>query len=322
MITAPLQRAVSSGEGHGQELVAEGYRLCKTFAGGVVAVSDLNVRVPRGAIYGLMGRNGAGKTTTLRLLMGLLRPDSGSAKVFGRELWTAPRAIRSRVVYVPQAAHLPGWMTLQDLSRFLARHYAAWDWGVKEQLQRRWELPEAIPLALLSGGQQRLVALLAALAARPEVLVLDEPAAGLDPITRRDLLRSLVESVTQNEKCTVLFSTHQIGDLERVADHIGIMHRGRLVTSSPLDRLLADTKRVQVVFDRAAPPVDFAVPGALRTDVRGPVVNALVRLVAETQLEAIRRLPGVRVQVFDVGLEELFIELFQPSSEAEGSWHL
>jgi ABC-2 type transport system ATP-binding protein len=162
----------------------------------------------------------------------------------------------------------------------------------------------------LSGGQQRQAAILAALAARPEVLLLDEPAAGLDPVARRALLREIVEAVVRDPGCTVLFSTHLITDLERVADHIGIMDRGRLTLSTRLDDLLQSTRRVQVVFDQPSPPVGFLVPGALRTQIRGPVLTALVRYDGESQLAALREQRGVRVNVFPVGLEEIFINLY------------
>ena len=149
-----------------------------------------------------------------------------------------------------------------------------------------------------------------ALAARPEVLLLDEPAAGLDPVARRWLLTGLVEALNRGDGCTVLFSTHLVGDLERVAEYVGMMDRGRVVTSARLEELLLTVRRVQVVFAQDSPPPDFRLPGALFSRAAGPVVTAIVRLAADSQLDPVRALPGVRVNVFPLSLEEIFIELF------------
>jgi ABC-2 type transport system ATP-binding protein len=288
----------------------EARNLCKSFRGGVVAVNGLDLEVSRGAVFGLIGRNGAGKTTTLRLLLGLLRPDSGTARILGADFWTAARTVRQRVGYVAQRQQLPGWMTLEELCRYAAHFYDSWDKDLAADLARRWELPGQRPVARLSGGEQRQAAILLALSARPEVLLLDEPAAGLDAIARRSLLSCLVEAVTRGHGCTILLSTHLITDLERVADHIGIMDRGRLTTSARLEDLLQTTKRVQVVFDESSPPAGFVVPGAARTQVAGPVVTAITRLTSEAQLDPLRQMPGARLNVFPLNLEEIFIELF------------
>ena len=303
--------------------------LSKAFGKGPAAVSGLDVTVQRGVVYGLMGRNGAGKTTTLRLLMGLLRPDAGSARILGEDFWQAARELRQRVAYVSQAQQLPVWMTLSELGRYVAHFYPQWDRDLAKDLAVRWELPRDRAVSQLSGGEQRQVALLLALATRPEVMLLDEPAAGLDPIARRSLLGGMVEALARGDGCTVLFSTHLISDLERVADHVGIMDRGRITTTGRLEDLLQSVRRVQVVFNEATPPAGFVVPGALRTQVSGPVVTAIVRSAGESPWEELRRMPGVRVNVFPLGLEELFIDLFGreeelgrngPRSESSEGW--
>lgn len=290
--------------------VIQAESLSKSFPGGVVAVSGLDLEVPQGAVYGLIGRNGAGKTTTLRLLMGLLRPDRGTARILGADFWTASRQTRQRVAYVSQAQQLPGWMTMEELCRYAGHFYDTWDNALARRLVERWELAWQRPVARLSTGEQRQAALLLALAAQPEVLLLDEPAAGLDPIARRSIMESLVDALTRGRGCTVLLSTHLITDLERVADHIGIMDRGRITTSARLDDLLQTTQRVQVVFDEPTPPPGFAVPGALWTQISGPVVTAIVHMASEAQLEPLRAMPGVRINLFPLSLEEIFIELF------------
>jgi ABC-2 type transport system ATP-binding protein len=291
--------------------------LTKTFPGGVVAVNALDVAIPRGCVFGLIGRNGAGKTTTLRLLLGLLRADRGEARVLGEDLGFASRAVRERVAYVSQALQLHAWMTLRELEHYVSHFYSRWDGGTADRLADRFELDDGLQIGLMSGGEQRKVAILLALAARPDVLLLDEPAAGLDPIARRQLLGELIESVSRGDGTTVLFSTHILSDLERVADHVGIMDRGRLVTASRLDAIQGETKRVQVIFEGAAPPPGFRVPGAIRSEAEGPVVTAVVRLANDAQLDEVRRIPGARVNVFPLNLEEIFIELFGPEESRE-----
>jgi ABC-2 type transport system ATP-binding protein len=299
------------------ELAVEARDLTKVFPGEVVAVSGLDLAIERGTVYGLIGRNGAGKTTTLRMLMGLLRPSAGSAHVLGENLWTSSREHRSRVAYVSQRQQLHAWMTVEELSLYCAHFYDAWDADYAWELAGKFGLAWGRQVGVMSGGEQRKAAILIALAARPEVLILDEPAAGLDPIARRELIDELVEVLSRGGDTTVLFSTHIISDIERIAEHVGIMDRGRLVTSSRLDDLQSSSKRVQVIFPGAAPPEGFRVPGAVKTDTSGPVVNAVVRLESETQLDEVRELPGVRVNVFPLGLEDIFIEIFGPESRGE-----
>ena len=293
------------------EVIIEASGLTKSFPGRVVAVKDLDLEVKRGMVYGLIGRNASGKTTTLRLLLGLLQPDCGEARILGWNFWRAPRAVRSRVGYVCQSQSLPEAMTLEQLCWYLGRCYERWDSGYARQMAERWNLPWRSPLGHLSNGRQRQAAILLAFAARPEVVVLDEPAAGLDPVARREVLEEMIEALGQNDGCTVLLSTHLISDLERVADHIGILDRGRMALSLSLESLLQQFKRVQVIFRGEATPADFVVPGALSPVRRsGPVLQTIVRWTHDHELDALRGAVDARVQVFPMGLEEIFIELF------------
>jgi len=293
-----------------REVIIETNGLTKTFRDGVVAVNELDLEIERGVVYGLMGRNGSGKTTTLRLLMGLLQPDRGSARLLGWDFWHAPRSIRTRAAYVAQTQQLPAGRSLEELNRCLKRFNEQWDSGHARALASAWGLPWNRPLGCLSNGDQRKAAILLAFASRPEVLVLDEPAAGFDLVARRDLVAQIVDAITQGEGCTVLLSTHLIEDLERVADHVGVIDSGRMALSERLEDLLNRTKRVQVIFDDAEPPAHFAVPGAVQTHQAGPVVNAIVQWADRGELNALRDSTGARVQVFPMGLEEIFIELF------------
>jgi ABC-2 type transport system ATP-binding protein len=289
--------------------------LAKSFRGGVIAVNGLDLSVPQGAVYGLIGRNGAGKTTTLRLLMGLLRPTRGCAMVLGHELWSAPRAVRQRVAYVSQEQQLPPGKCTAELCLGLSKLYERWDFALAGKLARRFGLRVEAPMAALSGGEQRKVAVLLAFAARPDVLVLDEPAAGLDPIARRHLIEEIVEFLGDGGERTVLFSTHIIEDIERVAEHVGMMDRGRLVAAGRLEELQTGMRRVQVIFNGHAVPDGFRLPGAVRSRVEGPVLTAVVRVDSPAQLEVLRAMPDARVADFPLGLQDLFIELLDHPNE-------
>jgi ABC-2 type transport system ATP-binding protein len=167
-----------------------------------------------------------------------------------------------------------------------------------------------------------MVAILRAITPQPEVLLLDEPAAGLDPVARRELIDELI-SVVARQSCTILFSTHIISDLERIAEYVGIMDRGRLLLSSRLDDLQSTTRRIQIVFPGEKAPADFVIPGAIRCETAGPVFRAITRLPDSQYLETLRRQPGVRVQTFPLSLEEIFIELLgQGVRDEVAEYHL
>ncbi len=274
-----------------------------------IAVNGLDLSVPRGSVYGLIGRNGAGKTTTLRMMMGLLKPGRGSAKVLGHDLWTAPREVRQRVAYVSQEQQLPPSKCTAELCLDLSRLYDRWDFALAGKLVKRFGIRSDAPMAALSGGDQRKVAVLLAFSARPDVLILDEPAAGLDPIARRQLMEEIVDFLGEGGERTVLFSTHILEDLERVAEHVGIMDRGRMLAEGRLEDLQSGMRRIQIIFNGQTVPGDFRIPGTLRSETEGPVFTTVARLESPQQLDEIRALPGVRVSDFPLGLQDLFIEL-------------
>ena len=279
-------------------------------------MTGLNLEIEAGTVYGLMGRNGAGKTTTIRLLMGLLTPDQGETRVLGEDMREANRVLRSKVAYVSQSEQMPAWMTLRDLSRYLSNFYERWNRTFAEDLAIRWGISSLQPMGNLSGGEQRKAAIILALASEPEVLILDEPAAGLDPLSRRELINEVVGVLNRHTSATILFSTHIISDLERVAEWVGILERGRLMLNRPLDDLHSCFRRVQVIFPGEAPPPQFTIHGATNCVVSGPVVTGVTEFFDGEHIEALKRWPGVRVQVFPLSLEEIFIELSKCAEEA------
>src|SRR5438132_5263976 len=188
----------------------------------------------RGGVYGLVGANGAGKATLIKHILGLLRAESGSVRVFGLDPVVEPVAVLSRIGYLSEENDLPGWMRVDELLRYTRAFFPRWDDAYAEQLRQACALDPKTRVRELSRGQRARAGLLVALAHRPELLVLDEPSAGLDPIVRRDILGAVIRTIA-HEGRTVLFSSHLLEEVERVADHVTMIHQGKIVVSAPLD---------------------------------------------------------------------------------------
>ena len=204
--------------------------------GATTALDSVTVSVPRGAVYGLVGANGAGKTTLIKHVLGLLRAEQGSVRVFGLDPVADPVGVLSRIGYLSEENDLPGWMTVGELARYTRALYAGWDDAYAEELRRMFALETAAKVKTLSKGQKARTGLLVALAHRPELLVLDEPSSGLDPIVRRDILGAIIRTIA-HEGRTVLFSSHLLDEVEQVADHVAMIRAGRIVLSAPLDEI-------------------------------------------------------------------------------------
>src|SRR6059036_1336811 len=201
--------------------------------GATTALDSVSVSLPRGAVYGLVGANGAGKTTLIRHILGLLRAESGSVRVFALDPVADPVAVLSRIGYLSEENDLPGWMRVDELIRYTSAFYPKWDDAYADELRRAFALDPAAKIKELSKGQKARAGLLIALAHRPELLVLDEPSSGLDPIVRRDILGAVIRTIA-GEGRTVLFSSHLLDEVEEVADHVTMIHGGRIVLSGPL----------------------------------------------------------------------------------------
>ena len=214
------------------DAVVEVKELSRRF-GAKTALASVSLSLPRGAVYGLVGANGAGKTTLIKHLLGLLRAESGSVRVFGKDPVADPVAVLSRIGYLSEENDLPGWMSVDELMRYSRAFYPAWDVAYAEELRAAFGLDQAAKIEHLSKGQKARAGLLIALAYRPELLVLDEPSSGLDPIVRRDILGAVIRTIA-DEGRTVLFSSHLLDEVEQVADHVTMISRGAIVLSGPL----------------------------------------------------------------------------------------
>ena len=191
--------------------------------GGRLILDDLSFSIPKGAVLGLVGGNGIGKTTLMRILVGLLMPESGSATVLGEPALQLTDATKMRLGYVPQKPEALNWMTVESMLRFVGSFYPRWDNEYMWNSLMRWDIPPSQRLARLSPGERQRVALIRVLATCPALLILDEPASALDPVARRDFLREIALRAGE-AGTTVLFSTHIVTDLERVASHVCFLH--------------------------------------------------------------------------------------------------
>ena len=202
------------------------------------ALAGVSLSLARGAVYGLVGANGAGKTTLIRHLLGLLRAEAGAVRVFGLDPVQDPVRVLSRIGYLSEENDLPGWMRLDELLRYTRAFYPAWDDAYAEELRSAFGLDPAAKIRNLSKGEKARAGLLVALAHRPELLILDEPSSGLDPIARRDILGAVIRTIA-HEGRTVLFSSHLLDEVEEVADHVTMIDHGRVVLSGSLDDIKA-----------------------------------------------------------------------------------
>jgi len=204
--------------------------------GATMALSSVTLSLPRGGVYGLVGANGAGKTTLIKHILGLLRAEQGSVRVFGLDPVADPVGVLSRIGYLSEDRDLPTWMRVDELMKYSRALYPGWDDGYAEELRQAFALDANARIKTLSKGQRAQLGLLVALAYRPELLVLDEPSSGLDPVVRRDILAAIMRTIA-HEGRTVLFSSHLLDEVEQVADHVTMINEGRVAMSAPLAEL-------------------------------------------------------------------------------------
>ena len=273
--------------------------------GATTALDTVTVSVPRGTVYGLVGANGAGKTTLIKHVMGLLRAESGSVRVFGLDPVAEPVGVLSRIGYLSEENDLPGWMRVDELVRYSRALYPGWDDAYAEELRQAFALDPAARIKTLSKGQKARAGLLVALAHRPELLVLDEPSSGLDPIVRRDILGAVIRTIA-HEGRTVLFSSHLLDEVEQVADHVTMINRGRVALSAPLDDMKQAHRCLTVRFDppRRRPP---DVDGVLRWDGGGQDWTAICGDRSGELQAAIAASGGRIVAERAPSLDELFV---------------
>jgi len=275
----------------------------------IEALRGLTLQVPAGSIFGFLGRNGAGKTTTIKILLGMARPTGGDARVFGLPAGTQHTSveIRRRTGFVSDDKDLYGYMTVEEMVRFTAAFFPQWRADLAQRYLRAFGLPARRKVKALSRGMRTKLALLLALCRGADLLILDEPTSGLDPAMTEEVLQALVAHVS-TEEMSVFFSSHQIAEVDQIADRIAIIDRGRTVLSGALDDLRENFRRIQLVFDDDAPDVSFRAPGVQRVWRRGRALTVLSSAGSDGILQEARALGPVSVDVLPVTLKEIFLE--------------
>jgi ABC-2 type transport system ATP-binding protein len=263
--------------------------LSRTF-GSRAALADVSLSVPQGCVFGLVGENGAGKSTLIKHILGLWRAQRGTVRVFGLDPVGDPVSVLGRIGYLSEQPDLPEWMRVHELMRYTQALYPQWDAAYAERMREQFGLSSDARVQTLSKGQRAKLALLAAQAHRPDLLLLDEPSSGLDPIVRSDILSAIIRTVA-DEGRTVFFSSHILEEIERVSDHVAMLHEGKLVLCGPLDEIKAQHRMVTFQFDTAqqTPP---SIPGALNVTGAGREWTAVCHRV---QILPISMRPGSRI---------------------------
>jgi ABC-2 type transport system ATP-binding protein len=289
-------------------LAIETVDLHKTY-GGVEALRGLNLDVPAGTIFGFLGQNGAGKTTAIKILLGMARPTGGSARVFGLDAAAQPSsvAIRARTGFVSEDKDLLGHLSVDQTIRFTSTFFPRWRRDQEQHFRSRFALPADRKVKDLSRGMRAKLALLLALCRGADLLVLDEPTSGLDPAAAEEVLHALVAAVGAGET-TVFFSSHQIAEVDQIADRIAIVDRGRVAVSGGLDDLRASYRRIQIVFDDVAPEPAFRSPGLIRVVRNHRVLSVVVSGGAEDLIDEARSLRPVAIDSEPLTLKEVFLE--------------
>lgn len=269
------------------------------------ALAEVSLAVPRGVVFGLVGENGAGKTTLLRHLLGMLRPTAGRVRVFDRDPIAEPVEVLSRIGFLSEERDLPGWMTVQELMRYTQAFYPDWDEDYAEALREHFSLDPHTKIKHLSRGEQAKTGLLVALAYRPELLMLDEPSAGLDPVARRDILEAIVRTVAEEGR-TVIFSSHLLDEIERVSDQVAMIHEGKLLFQGALDTIKAEHQALDVTHPTEAEArPDW--PGVLYARQEGPAWSIICSGTAQETAEAAQARGWEIAEQRTPSLEELFI---------------
>jgi ABC-2 type transport system ATP-binding protein len=273
--------------------------------GSKLALDDIHLRVPRGVVFGLIGVNGSGKTTLIKHVLGLLKAETGTVRVFQRDPVADPVGVLSRIGYLSEENDLPPWMTVAELIRYTKAFYPGWQDDYAEKLRQQFRLDLTARISTLSKGQQARAGLLVALAYRPGLLVLDEPSSGLDPLVRRDIVTAIIRTIA-DEGRTVLFSSHLLDEMERVADHVAMIDQGRIVLSAPMDEIQASHRRLTLRFpeQQTRPP---ALAWALAWEGSGQEWTVVCQ-GQPNELQAAIQACGARVvEEHGVGLDEIFV---------------
>ncbi len=289
------------------DFAIETKNLTKRYTRRKEAVKNLSIKVPKGSVYVFLGRNGAGKTTTIRMLLGLLQKTLGEIEVLGFNPDRESVDINRRVGYVADSPKMYDWMNIEEIIYFTRSFYPKWDEKLAGNLLEQFELSPKAKLRDLSRGMYGKVALLLALSHQPELLILDDPTSGLDPVVRRQFLQGIIEVIHQQER-TVFFSTHIVTEVEQVADWVGIIDNGELLLSEPLEELKNSVKKIRLIFEDKIPQ-DIPFKNILKKEISGHELFLTVKDFDSEILQLTSKLNPKNTEVLDLNLEEIFVSL-------------
>jgi ABC-2 type transport system ATP-binding protein len=270
-------------------------------------LNDISASLTAGSVVGVLGKNGAGKTTLLEIALGFSPASSGSIQLWGHDSVALPSSLKGRIGYVPQQDELIQLLTGAQQLALTASLYRNWDHQLIARLAREWEVPLDRRISALSGGERQKISMLLALGHRPDLLVLDEPLASLDPIARRSFLRQLLE-ITADQTHTVIFSSHIVSDLERVANQVWILREGRMAWEGELDSIKESVVRLHL---RARQPLPerIGMPHTLHEQVDGNTATISVSRWEPAQANSLATLLHAEVEVEPLDLEDIFLEM-------------
>ncbi len=276
------------------------------FYGNQCVCRSISLSVPEGIVYGLLGRNAAGKSTLLKMAMGLVRPDRGEIEVLGHDAWELDPKVKARIAFTAEGHPLPRWMSVEELIRFTSSFYTRWQKETANQLLSHFRLPRASKVKSLSNGQRAQLSLTLALAIDPDLLILDDPTLGLDPVVRRDVLDAIVRFV-QRPGRTVVISTHQMSDVERIADRIGVLVDGVLRVDAPVAQFREAVKRLVISFE-GRPPRLPVFEGLVNVQRDRDKLMAVVVDWDERKRRIVEALDPQAIEVLDLSMEDAFVE--------------
>lgn len=268
-------------------------------------LKDININVKKGSIYGLIGPNGAGKTTLLKTLVDIYEPENGEVFILGENI-RDNKKIKANIGYVADNINFYPDFKVVDAVEFYKNTYPFWNEKKYNQLKNIFKLDEKKKIKSLSKGMKTQLALMLNLSIDPKILILDEPTSGLDPVIKRRILDILIEEVGENET-TVLISSHHLGELERICDHIGIIHEGEIILEDSIDNLKLNVRKIQVAFKDEVPEEVKNNPDILAIENRGKVYEIIVNENMEGLMDNIRQHKPVLLETIDMSLEEIFV---------------
>jgi ABC-2 type transport system ATP-binding protein len=272
------------------------------------AVRGLNLSVQAGSVCAFLGQNGAGKSSTIKMLLGMIHPTSGNGSVFGHRIDKERESllIRQKAAFVAEDKRLYDYMTVREIIQFTKSFFPGWNHALEAQLLERFELPPGRKIRQLSKGMRTKLALLLGFARGCELLILDEPTEGLDPVAIEDVLQIVVSLAAQG--ITIFFSSHQIAEVEQVADHVLMIDRGKLVLDASMDQIKEQYRQIQAVFPDPVDERDLRLPGIERLHLQGKTASLVASQNVDSIVEHVRMLRAGSVDVLPISLKEIFLE--------------